>query len=174
MKNIILFLLIVLSLNFSAFSQSQNEEKYSQVRIMIKDVSDVERIEKVGLFLDHGINKPGLYFETWLSETEIQLLSNSGVPFQITIDDWASYYQERQRLNAISSDIIPIEGFDITHSIFGTMGGHFKMGRSDWKTGFHEAGISLPCISQMGYREFIRKQGNVDNESHKKSGFPHR
>ena len=126
MKNIILFLLIVLSINFSAFSQSQNEEKYSQVRIMIKDVSDVERIEKVGLFLDHGINKPGLYFETWLSETEIQLLSNAGVPFQITIDDWASYYQERQRLNAISSDIIPIEGFDITHSIYGTMGGHLK------------------------------------------------
>ncbi|MBZ0199337.1 MAG: T9SS type A sorting domain-containing protein [Ignavibacteriaceae bacterium] len=126
MKKIVMLLLVFLSTNFFSFSQNENREKYSQVRITIKSDLDIKQMESAGLFLDHGINKPGEYFETWLSETEIKLLANSGVPFQITIDDWYAYYQDRQLRNEVSSDIKPIEGFDITHSIYGTMGGLMK------------------------------------------------
>ncbi len=126
MKKIVMFLLVILSANFISIAQNVETEKYSQVRITIKSESDIKQIESAGLFLDHGINKPGQYFETWLSETEIELLTNSGIPFEVTIDDWNKYYSDRQQRNEVSSDIRPIEGFDITHSIYGSMSGLMK------------------------------------------------
>ena len=71
--------------------------------------------------------KPGLYFETWLSESEINMLKSSGVPYEITITDWMQYYnsisqmspQQIQEQMKQSADV-----YNVTHSIYGTMGGH--------------------------------------------------
>ncbi|MBN1633036.1 MAG: T9SS type A sorting domain-containing protein [Ignavibacteria bacterium] len=127
-KHSFLILSVVL-LFITGFKYSQNNnvmEKYSQVKIFATSGNDFKKMGDAGLFLDGGINKKGLYFETWLSESEIAMLKKSEVPFEITIDDWMAYYEEMQRINYVSPNIKLTDEYIITHSIYGTMGGHLK------------------------------------------------
>jgi hypothetical protein len=127
-KNLLLATLaIVFLLAGNIYTQDNNgTEKYSQVRISMASEDNFNKLGNAGLFLDGGMYKKGLYFETWLSETEISMLKNSGVPYEITVDDWMSYYTEMQRKNYVSPSIVANDAYTINHSIYGTMGGHLK------------------------------------------------
>jgi carboxypeptidase T len=128
MKNsFVTFFIVLLSVaNLTVAQNNNGTEKYSQVRISVTSVHDIKKMGDAGLFLDGGILKKGLYFETWLSESEIAMLKNSGVPFEITIDDWMTYYDVLQRINYVSPNIKLTDEYTISHSIIGTMGGHLK------------------------------------------------
>ncbi|MBI5402175.1 MAG: T9SS type A sorting domain-containing protein [Ignavibacteriae bacterium] len=118
--------MLLLSANFAFAQNSNGTEKYSQVRISMSSESNFKKLSDVDLHLDHGIYKKGLYFETWLSETEISLLKQSGVPYEVTIDDWMAYYTSSQRSNYFNPNIKLTDAYTINHSIYGTMGGHLK------------------------------------------------
>lgn len=129
---LLILLASVVYLSINAFSYKQettapakNDKKFSQVRIFAKTDLDFKKIQQAGVFLDHGFHKPGNYFEAWLSEDEIKLLNNSGVPYQITIDDWDTYYNSRQNLMTPAEIDAQMKNsspdVSITHSIFGTM-----------------------------------------------------
>jgi|WetSurMetagenome_2_1015567.scaffolds.fasta_scaffold40427_2 carboxypeptidase T len=125
-----LFVFIVLY-SFANFAFAQNvysneNEKYSQVRIFATSPSDFQKIQNAGLFFDGGIHKPGLYFETWLSESEIAMLKNSGVSYQVTIDDWMQYYNNVHKNSGTPPQLLNTDAFTISHNIIGTMGGHLK------------------------------------------------
>ncbi|MCU0372106.1 MAG: T9SS type A sorting domain-containing protein [Ignavibacteria bacterium] len=126
-KSVLLAILALIVFSVNVFSQYSNvQEKYSQVRINFTSDFDIQRMAAAGLFLDHGSRK-GNYFETWLSESEIAMLKNSGVPFQILIDDWMSYYNTAMRKGVyVNNNVSLTDAYDITHSIYGTMGGHLK------------------------------------------------
>jgi carboxypeptidase T len=124
-KKSLLFVLFLATSLILAQNKS-GTEKYSQVRISVKSGNDFIKLGNSGLFFDGGDYKKGLYFETWLSESEIAMLRNSGVPFEITIDDWIKHYNEMQRNNYISPNIELTDSYTISHSIIGTMGGHLK------------------------------------------------
>ena len=83
---------------------AQAAEKFSQVRIFVRGESDFKRITDAGLFIDHAVTKPGTYSDTWLSETEIGMLRNSGVPYEILIDDWDSYYNSLPKMTQVERD----------------------------------------------------------------------
>jgi carboxypeptidase T len=126
-KNLLLaFTVFILAIASISFAQQKGVEKYSQVRISVTSDYDIQRINNAGLFFDGGIYKKGLYFETWLSESEIAMLKNSGVPYEILVDDWMQYYNQMQRTNYVSPNIIQTDAYTISHSIIGTMGGHLK------------------------------------------------
>jgi carboxypeptidase T len=127
-KNLLLaFFIVLLSIANITFAQKENgAERFSQVRIFVTSENDFKKMGNAGLFLEGGVFKKGLYFETWLSESEIAMLKNSGVPFEITIDDWIKYYTEMQRINFVSPNIELTDAYTINHSIYGTMGGHLK------------------------------------------------
>jgi carboxypeptidase T len=130
-KNLLVFFVALLFVANFTFAQNNNGiEKYSQVKIFATSPSDFQKVQNAGLFLDGGIHKPGLYFETWLSESEIAMLKNSGVSYNVTIDDWMQYYnsipkmtsgQVQEALQKSKDD------FNVSHSIYGTMGGHLKV-----------------------------------------------
>ncbi|MFA5404898.1 MAG: hypothetical protein WC358_08190, partial [Ignavibacteria bacterium] len=129
-----LFIAIAVALLFVAsytFAQNNNgTEKYSQVRIYATSDNDFVKMGNAGLFLDGGIHKKGLYFETWLSESEISMLKNSGVSYQITINDWMEYYNSIPNMTAMEIQSAlkkSKDEFDVSHSIYGTMGGHLKV-----------------------------------------------
>lgn len=127
-KNLILSVLVVL-LSFASivFAQKNNgTEKYSQVRISVTSDGDFKKMMDAGLFLDGGTYKKGLYFETWLSESEIKMLNNSGLPYQIMVDDWIAYYDQMQKNSNVSPNVTLTDAYTIYHSIYGTMGGHLK------------------------------------------------
>lgn len=130
-----LLLLTVFLVFFSGVALSQNktkdtQEKYSQVRIYATTRAEFQKIENQGLFFDGGRNKPGQYFETWLSESEIKMLKKSGVSYDITIDDWQTHYEKMQKQNYVSPEIMQTDAYTISHSIYGTLGpgnlGHLK------------------------------------------------
>lgn len=154
-KNLLLTVLIVL-LSFAsiAFAQKNNGiEKYSQVRISITSDYDFQRINNAGLFLDHGTYKKGFYFETWLSETEINMLKNSGVSYQVVVDDWYSYYSQMNKNNSVSPNIPLTDAYTINHSIYGTMGGHLK---------FEEAIAKLDSM-RLQYPTLISVKWSIGN-----------
>lgn len=131
-----LFILCIMGImsyfSFNAFNFTQNtvierQPKYSEVRIFAVNQSDFKRIQDAGLFIDHANTKPGYHLDTWLSEYEIALLRNSGVSYQILVDDWQTYYDNQPKMTQSEVDAQMQEVYEkdnITHSIFGSMGGY--------------------------------------------------
>jgi hypothetical protein len=115
--------------SFAQKDFGSEQEKYSQVRIFATTQNDFKRLTQVDLHLEHGNRKPGVYIESWLSATEIDLLNKSGVAYQITIPDWMEYYNSLPQMSPaqISQALQKSQqDFNVTHSIYGTMGGHLK------------------------------------------------
>ena len=103
---------------------TQIGEKVSKVRIFAKNDNDFDRIQKQGLFLDEGIHKPGLYFETVLNESEISMLQKSGVPYEILIDDMDTYQKNLPKMTESEiQDAMKYseEVYDVSHNIYGTL-----------------------------------------------------
>ena len=136
MKNVkvtvfLVFVLVCLiSLNAIAQKTLDNEnQKYSKVRINSTSSNDFLRMQNAGLYLEGGLNKPGNYFETWLSNDEISMLKKSGVSFQILIDDWKTYYNSIPQMT--SSEFKKAmdksrKEYNVTHNIMGSMAGFLK------------------------------------------------
>lgn len=125
-------LLFALSVTVNAFAEkdtnpSDSPEKYSKVKIFAGNGSDIKKINDSGLLFDHAEVIEGEYIETWLSESEIKMLIRSGIPYQITIDDWMRYYNDLPKMtaNEISEAIQnSIDEYNVSHSIYGSMGGY--------------------------------------------------
>jgi carboxypeptidase T len=67
--------------------------------------------------------------EVYLSASEMEMLRKSGIPYQVIIDDWNLFYNDRVRMeNALFSGNFPDNTddnvYNITHSINGSMGGY--------------------------------------------------
>ncbi len=128
----IVIFLFALLVTVNAFAEknsdpSDSPEKYSKVKIFAVNESDIKKINDNGLFIDHAEVIAGEYIETWLSESEINMLKRSGISYQITIDDWMRYYNDLPKMNAREiSDAIQnsIDEFNVSHSIYGSMGGY--------------------------------------------------
>ncbi|MBV6477926.1 MAG: hypothetical protein HGGPFJEG_00671 [Ignavibacteria bacterium] len=124
-----IFILTIFSFSFF-IPQSRAEisnEKYSKVKIFAKNEFDFKKINDAGLYFDHAESVAGEYIETWLSESEIRLLKHSGIPYQITIDDWMKYYNKLPKMSSQEiSDAIQesINDYNVSHSIYGSMGSY--------------------------------------------------
>ncbi|MEO8209054.1 MAG: M14 family zinc carboxypeptidase [bacterium] len=127
-------LYILLLSSFSTNSNSFKDDpgtqpKFSEVRIFATSETDFKRMAEAGLIIDHSIRKPGVYLDAWLSEYEITLLKNSGIPYKILTEDWDEYYNNRQKMTQTEIDAQlrkAKEKDNVTHSIYGTMGGYLK------------------------------------------------
>lgn len=106
-------------------NNSDTQPKYSLLKIFAKSEQDMKNIMRENLFFDHA-ESHGEYMETWLSENEIEKLKKSGVPYEIVIDDFEKHYNEQHKMTSQEiHDAIEKSkmDFNVTHSIYGTMGG---------------------------------------------------
>lgn len=137
MKRIILLFFITIivftigsGLIFSNESGTEiTQPVYSEVRIYAADQSDFRRMTEAGLFIDHAKRKPGRYLDAWLSGYEIDLLKRSGVRFEIITQDWDTYYRNLPKMSQpeINAQMKAAKETDnVSHSIYGTMGGYLK------------------------------------------------
>lgn len=104
--------------------------KYSLVKIYAKNDADMKSIMREGLFFDHVHQHEGEYLETWLSEPEQEMLRRSGVPFEIEVADFHSYYNSLPQLTdaEISAALEKsASDFNVTHNIYGSMGGYLTL-----------------------------------------------
>ncbi len=149
---------------FSSFSNTGNDNnqtevqpKYSEVRIFAANKSDFKRMTDAGLIIDHANrDKHGKFLDAWLSEYELDLLKNSGVPYEILIDDWDEYYNNQPKMTQPEMDAQmrgAKEKDNVTHSIFGSMGGYLK---------YTEVVAKLDSM-RLEYPQFISQKFSIGN-----------
>ena len=114
--------------NLYSQTNKNKTEKYSKVRIFVKNNSDAAKLQSSDLHIDHSIRKKD-FAEAWLSESEIEMLKKSGISYQILINDWNKYYNDLPKMSP--SEIRRAleesrDSYNISHSIYGTMGGFLK------------------------------------------------
>ncbi|MEP7146140.1 MAG: M14 family zinc carboxypeptidase [bacterium] len=131
MKKKLIYILFVLTIIpfLSSIGQTNNTpEKYSQVRIFATSKNETDKMADAGLHIDHALRKTG-FIDAWLSAEEIKMLKKSGVSYNILIPDWKQYYESLPKMSSFeiqkslknSTDV-----FNVSHSIYGTMGGFLK------------------------------------------------
>jgi carboxypeptidase T len=106
--------------------QNSDQPKYSLLKVYITSELDVKKINNEGLFFDHLESHDG-YIETWLSEDEIKMLQRSGVSYNVIINDFQQYYEENNKMSSAEMESAmqtAYEQFNISHSIYGSMGGY--------------------------------------------------
>ena len=77
--------------NFNIYSS--NIELYHRVKIQYENISDLDKLSNSGICIDHGIHKKNEYFETDLSQTEINILEDLDFDYSIEINDVSQYYR---------------------------------------------------------------------------------
>ena len=132
------------------------QQKYSEVRIFAKTEADFKKMADADLHIDHANRKAGYYLDAWLSEYEIGLLKKSGVPYEILIEDWQEYYDNRQKMSEpeINEQMEQAKQKDnVTHSIFGSMGGFLT---------YNEVVSKLDSM-RLEYPQFISQKFSIGN-----------
>ncbi len=128
MKSFIIFLSVVFVLSIQQTAYNQQAEKYSQVRIYASDKSQFESMLNSGLIIDHAVRKNN-YTDAWLSASEIEMLKQSGVGYEVLIPDWKRYYDNLPKMTPAEMDAAINNSknlYSVSHSIYGTMGGFLK------------------------------------------------
>ena len=89
MKKKIFFLVIIFSFN----TYSSNIELFHRVKIQYENISELNELNSLGICLDHGVYTNNNYFETDLSQSEVDLLNDLNINFSIEINDVSQYYR---------------------------------------------------------------------------------
>lgn len=87
----ILFLFISFA---SALSYAQT---YSKVKIYT-DASGLQQLAELGLAVDHGERKPGVFFIGDFSESDVAILDQNGFAYDIVVPDVKAYYAAQNAL----------------------------------------------------------------------------
>ena len=83
------FTLLIGVFTFTSF-QAQN---YSRVKVF-GDNEDLYRLGELGIAVDHGIHKEGMFFISDFSKQEIEIMNQYGFDHEILIADVEAYYVE--------------------------------------------------------------------------------
>ncbi len=120
----------LITIAFVLFAFKGYAQEYSKVRIDISDSETWHQLQNLPIAVDHGVRRPGAYFETDLHKTEIQELRDAEIPFEILIEDVQKFYRERssttpsgkmKNASACESEEITVpDGFEM-----GSMAGFF-------------------------------------------------
>jgi len=118
LKALIAFLL---ALTISAFPQN-----HKKVKVFINSDTDVENLAI--LSIDHSMRDRNGDFTFFVDEREFSSLQQSGLGYEILIDDWHAYYNSLPKLNEGEKRFIKSESevkFGVSGFKFGSMGGYY-------------------------------------------------
>ncbi len=85
---------LVVLLCISTVLFSQNPELYSRARVWTPGTSITE-VAALGICVDHGHYRKGVYLECDFSQTEIARMQQAGFTVDVLIEDVAAYYAKR-------------------------------------------------------------------------------
>lgn len=131
MKNLIYSLCLFIC--FIGFSQKQ--QKYSKAKITYGTAQNFQKLVDLGIPMDHGQQKKGVYLISDFSEREIALIKNAGIKVEILVDDVVEDFIQRnkkakQQLEAKNLNCASNSGSAVTYPTpsnfsLGSMGGYF-------------------------------------------------
>lgn len=85
----LLSLLVLVFFSVTAFTQD-----YSRVKVFAND-QDLYRLGQLGVTVDHGFHKEGVFFISDFSKAEIDIMKQHEFDYEILIEDVQAYYIER-------------------------------------------------------------------------------
>jgi len=99
-------------------------EQYSFVRIHLKSNHDTERLQRLGIDLDHARGKRHVLVETFVQPHELARLAAGGFAYDILIADWDQHYAAQQKFSPTAlmkrQAQSKVKGFRL-----GSMGGYY-------------------------------------------------
>lgn len=104
MKNITVLVVLLLQVLIC----NAQTERYSKVKVFAKSNDDIIALAKKGISLENLEFKPGVFFIGEFSEIEIQIIENSGIEYEILVEDMSAFYKQRNakyNINEINASI---------------------------------------------------------------------
>ena len=120
--SIITILLLFYTINFA--------QTYKQVKIYLNSPSDVRELMKTGFEFDHPFYTKDKAIIVFINERDYNRLIHSGYNFEVLIDNWKEYYNNRPKLSeqAKQLQLSKIKsGYNVTGFGFGSMGGYYTL-----------------------------------------------
>ena len=122
MKTLFLFILV---LSISIFPQN-----IKKIKLFINNNSDLQKAYSLSIDLEHTISDKEGGLILFVDEKEFQSISNSGLNYEILINDWKAYYHSLPQLSEAEKEFIKLESekdFGVTGFDFGSMGGYYTL-----------------------------------------------
>ncbi len=91
-----LVFLLILIFQFS-FVNGQENQLFHRVKINYNSSKNFQKLLNSDIAIDHGIHKKNDYFESDFSESEIQIIENLNIDYDIIIYDVVSFYKNRNK-----------------------------------------------------------------------------
>lgn len=86
---------ILLNLLLFVVTISTAQEKYHRAKINFSTIDDLYQLQELGIPMEHGIQSDALTFESDFSESELQLIKQSGIKHSIVIEDVKQFYLDQ-------------------------------------------------------------------------------
>jgi hypothetical protein len=120
MKTLFFFLLAFM---ISAFPQN-----HKKVKIFINNEFDLNKAVELSLDLEESSYDKNGNISLFVNDYELSELQQSGLGYEILIDDWKAYYNSRPLLNNDEKSLVKMESdmnFGVSGFKFGSMGGFY-------------------------------------------------
>ncbi len=122
MKTLFLFILV---LTVSIFPQN-----IKKIKLFLENNSDRQKAYTLSIDLEHSVSDKEGGLILLVDENEFQSISNSGLNYEILINDWKAYYHSLPKLSEGEKEFIKMESekdFGVTGFGFGSMGGYYTL-----------------------------------------------
>ncbi|MFT7072292.1 M14 family zinc carboxypeptidase [Patiriisocius sp. Uisw_017] len=96
MKNYLLCIVVVFT-TFQNFGQVTTE-KYQRAKILYSETEALQRLESLGLPVDHGQHKMGYFVVSEFSEAQLEIARINGFQVEIIIEDVKEHFQQQNSL----------------------------------------------------------------------------
>jgi len=120
-----LLLLLLLGFSITLFSQD-----YKKIKLLLNNKADVQKAALLALDLEEAVIDKEGGFQIFVNENEFRAVVNSGLNYEILIDDWYAYYNSLPQLNDAEKEIFRMKSardYGVTGFDYGSMGGYYTL-----------------------------------------------
>ena len=96
-KTFLVFFLLVIQ---TIFSQNV-QEKHQRAKINYNQPDDLRTLESIGIPVDHGVHKKGVFIISDFSISEIEKARNAGYKVDLLIEDSKEYFLQRNTIKSV-------------------------------------------------------------------------
>ena len=97
-KTFLVFFLLVIQ---TIFSQNV-QEKHQRAKINYNQPDDLRTLESIGIPVDHGVHKKGVFIISDFSISEIEKARNAGYKVDLLIEDSKEYFLQRNTIKSVT------------------------------------------------------------------------
>ena len=111
-----------------AFVVTSYPQNYKKIKIFINNEFDLYKAAELSVDLEETLHDKSGNLSLFINETEFSELQQSGLGYEVLIDDWKAYYNSRPILNEQEKAIVKLESemnYGVSGFKFGSMGGYY-------------------------------------------------